>query len=243
MSTFVQTTNKCYFGAYDLSGSFRANGLSLKVEPQDSATWGVDTRTNKGGLQVVEFSGEGLAEHGAGLSETVLSADLGINSRLVTYAPTTGAEGEIAYSFGSLMSQLQPIGGSVGDMAAFIISGVGSGGFWFRGRVDHAKAARGSSGTGTGRELGAVSATQHLYSALHVFAASGGTPTLDVEIESDEADDFASAVTRLTHTQFNAIGSEISRAAGPFTDTWYRVNYTIGGSTPSFTFAVVIGVR
>ena len=199
MATFIQTTTKCYMGAYDLSSNFRANELSITAEPQDDTVWGSTVRSSAGGLYAIDFSGEGFYESdGTAKPDDVLTAAQGVAARLVTYAPTGGADGEPAYSFGSLQSSYQPFGGSVGDQAAFVVSGVGSGGLWVRGLVDHAKAARTTSGNGTGRQLGAVGATQKLYSALHVFAASGTSPTLDVVIQSDDNSGFTTALAKIT---------------------------------------------
>jgi hypothetical protein len=244
MATFVQTNVKCYVGAYDLSSNFKANELTIACEPQDDTAWGDTTRSNAGGLFNVSFSGEGFAESdGSTKPGDVFATGLGLADRLLTFAPTGGADGEVAYSFGSLQTAHQPFGGSVGDIAMFTVAGQGSGGLWVRGLVDHAKAARTTSGNGTGRQLGAVGATQKLYSALHVFAASGTTPTLDVVIQSDDNSGFTTPTTQITHTQATTITSQMLTLDGAIADDWFRVNYTIGGTTPSFTFAVVIGVR
>jgi hypothetical protein len=244
MSTFVQTNVRCYVGAFDLSSHFKTNEISISCEPQDDTAWGDTARSNAGGLFAISFSGEGFYEaNGDNLPDDVLTNGLGGAALTATIAPTGGTDGEVAYSFGSLESAYQPLGGSVGDMAMFTVAAVGSGGFWFRGLVDHAKGAETASGTGTGRQLGAVGATQKLYSAVHVFDVSGTSPTLDVVIESDDNSGFTSATTRITHEQSTTRASAMKKVDGAITDDWFRVNYTIGGTTPSFTFAVVIGVR
>lgn len=70
---------------------------------------------------------------------------------------------------------------------------------------------------------------------LSVTAASGTTPTLDVVIEDT-----------LDGTNWNAIGTFAQKAAAgrevinitvPFADQ-VRARWTIGGTTPSFTFAI-----
>ncbi|MEU4150833.1 hypothetical protein [Streptomyces sp. NPDC026659] len=73
---------------------------------------------------------------------------------------------------------------------------------------------------------------------------SGTTPTLDVVIESDNGSGFPSPITQLTFTQANAISGQILRTDGTaITDDWYRVKWTIGGTTPSFLFAVAFGIQ
>jgi len=75
-----------------------------------------------------------------------------------------------------------------------------------------------------------------LRAQLNVTAASGTTPTLDVLIE-DSVDGGATWNTVATFAQKTAAGREVVNLTGLFGDT-LRVRWTIGGTTPSFTFAV-----
>ena len=82
-----------------------------------------------------------------------------------------------------------------------------------------------------------------MFAALHVLSASGTSPTLDVVLQSDDNSGFSSAVSRITFTQATGITSQWSTLAGAQTDDYWRASYTIGGSaTPTFTFALVIGI-
>jgi len=99
-----------------------------------------------------------------------------------------------------------------------------------------------SSDTSTGQVLGAVGATEYLYAALHVFSVSAAD-TLDVIIQSDTVG-FSSPTTRVTFTQKAAIGSQYATpVAGAITDTYWRISYTVAGSDPSISFAVVMGIQ
>jgi len=92
-----------------------------------------------------------------------------------------------------------------------------------------------SSETATNASIGAVSATQSVYSALHVTAASG---TLDVIVESAPSN-WSSESTRITHTRFTAVGAEMLSTAGAITDAYWRVKWTLSGS---FDFIVSLGI-
>jgi hypothetical protein len=70
---------------------------------------------------------------------------------------------------------------------------------------------------------------------LNVSAASGTTPTLDVVIE--DTVDGTNWNTVATFTQKTAVGVQAVDITGLFTDQ-IRVRWTIGGTTPSFTFDV-----
>ncbi len=79
---------------------------------------------------------------------------------------------------------------------------------------------------------------------MHVVAASGTTPTLDMIVESDDNSGITSGVTRITFTQEVAVGAQYATAvAGPITDDWWRVGWTIGGTGPSFTVIVTVGIQ
>jgi hypothetical protein len=76
-----------------------------------------------------------------------------------------------------------------------------------------------------------------LRAQLNVTAASGTTPTLDVLIE-DTLDD-TTWNTVGTFVQKITTGREVINVTIPYTAT-LRVRWTVGGTTPSFTFAVHI---
>lgn len=97
--------------------------------------------------------------------------------------------------------------------------------------VSAARVASGNSGVLTG--YGPASA---LRAQLNVTAASGTSPTLNAVIE-DSVDDGATWNTIGTFAQRVATGREVINITTPFGDQ-LRVSWTIGGTGPSFTFAV-----
>lgn len=158
----------------------------------------------------------------------------------ISVCPATAADGSLAWLSQFNRTQYQLLG-QVGEVAPWSLTAQGA---WplVRGAVLHGPTARTSSGTGTSVQLGAVPSGQRLYVALHVFSVSGTTPSLTVAIQSDNATGFPSAATVTTLTAATAIGSQITRVAGPITDDWFRVSYTISGTSPSFLFAVTAGI-
>lgn len=71
---------------------------------------------------------------------------------------------------------------------------------------------------------------------LDVTAASGTSPTLNVVVE--DTLDGTNWNTIGTFAQRVAAGREVINITSPFGDT-VRARWTIGGTTPSFTFSVV----
>jgi hypothetical protein len=153
------------------------------------------------------------------------------------------ADGSPAYLLKSIPLAYTPVSGAVGELAMGTLAGSSSTGPVVRGKLLHpSNVSRTSSSTGTGRQLGAVAAGQSVYAAIHVISASG-TPTLDVIVQSDDNAGFTTPTTRLTFTQATGKTSQIVSAAGAITDDYWRVSYTIGGTgTPTFAFAVTVGI-
>jgi len=82
-----------------------------------------------------------------------------------------------------------------------------------------------------------------LYAGLHVTAFAGTSPTLDVLIESDSGSGFGTASSRIAFTQnTGSIQSQWGSVNGAVTDTYWRTKMTIGGSGPSFTVYVTLGI-
>lgn len=97
-----------------------------------------------------------------------------------------------------------------------------------------ASAARTTTAAGTA--VTGFAAARLLVLQLEVTAASGTLPTLDVIVE--DTVDGTNYNTIATFAQKSAAGREVIRLTTAFTNT-LRVNYTIAGTTPSFTFNVI----
>lgn len=244
MATFVLTQPTIHLGGVDLTDVSNQVSLSYESEAQDATTFGnAGTRINKGGLFVLSAEVSGFTDPEA-VGSTLFDRVGGANSRVFTVTDT-GTDGGSGMIFRSMTQSRQPLSGSVGDMAAANLSLAGkSGDPLVSGTVLHdTSSAETATGTGTARQVGAVASGESVYAALQVVAASGTSPTLDVTVQSDDASGFASPTTRLTFTQQTSTGAEWQSAAGAITDDWWRVSFTIGGTSPSFTFGVVLGIR
>jgi hypothetical protein len=196
--------------------------LSTEVEPLDTTAlcttgWTTVIGGNKSGSVDMEL----MADFADGLNDEQLWSYLGANDTAHSIV-TNSADGSLAYLFKGI------------PLSYKIIDGAPPG-----------SASRTASSVGTGRELGAVTATQRAYAALHVLSVSGTSPTLDVIVQSDDNGSFTTPTSRITFSQANATANrqQFSSVAGAITDTHWRVSYTIGGSgTPTFAFAVTVGI-
>lgn len=242
MAPRVLTDCKLWLDGFDLSGDMNALGLDYASETQDDTVFGDDTRSRLGGLKTFGFNHQGLWNGGDDEVDDVLFGDIGLVDVLMSAAPEIGAAGETAY-FGRIgLAEYSPAG-VIGEIFRFTVSGEASD-TPVQGTIMLNGSALTASGNGTARQLGAVAAGEKLYAGIHVLAASGTSPTLDVTVESDDNSGMTSATTRITFSQFTAIGSEWATPVdGAITDDWWRIDYTIGGTSPSFDVIVLLGIQ
>ena len=69
------------------------------------------------------------------------------------------------------------------------------------------------------------------------------TPTVTFKLQSDDNASFTSPTDRITFTDITAIGSDFQSVAGAITDDYWRLNYTISGTNPSFGIHATIGIE
>lgn len=244
MAKFVWQNVRLFAGTADLTGVNNKLEVTAERETKEStafATSGDVWAEVLAGVASTEISAEGQFEAGdTGKVDDETFADLA-SVIPVTVCPAGAADGALAYLTGALRTDYT-VGGSVGDVAPWSASMAGN---WplARGVIAHPPGtARTSTGTGTAVQLGAVSASQQLYAALHVLSLSGSSPSITVKVQSDDNSGFTSATDRLTFSAATARSGQLLRVAGAITDTYFRVSYTISGSSPSILFAVSFGI-
>jgi hypothetical protein len=232
----VIVRGQVYLGEVDMTGQANAVAINYSANATDNTTYGDDTTTMAaGGVKQFDASIEGYWN---GTEEGVLFADVGTDT-VLTAVNGTGVVGDPAFCLPVVLGASNS-SGAHGELLAYNAS-MSSRGNMGRGMLG-CNATLVSSGSQAGVELGAVSATQKLVASLHVISASAGD-TIDVIIESDVNDSWASPTTVLTFTQAAAATSEIIEVDGAITDTWFRVTYVIAGDGgESFAAKAAIGI-
>lgn len=238
---------RLFIGGIDMSGTGNKIEIGEEWEAKKTTNWrSGGAEDNLAGLGKVELSADGCWEAGdASMPDDAMWA-----SRRVIEPWSAGPTGASDLAPGNLMYLTRALRtkstilGTVGDVAPYSASAVGS---WplVRGQSAHASGVpRTASGSGTSLHLGALAAGQHMYANLHVIDLSGtGTPTITVKVQSDNGTGFPTPTDRGTFAAKTAIGGEALRIAGPVTDDWWRVSWTITGSTPSFLFLASLGIE
>ncbi|MFG2276972.1 hypothetical protein ACGFNY_45355 [Streptomyces chartreusis] len=244
MGKTVLTNVRCFAVGVDLTGNSNKIELSSEIEAKETTNYGSSGyKEFVGGLGSAELSGEGQWE--AGATDKVDDgawAGLGGVGPWSVSANNGAAVGDLAYFTQFLRADYKLLG-EVGEVAPWSSTAKSS---WplVRGQFAHPPGtARTATGTGTALNLGAVAANKRLYASLHVLSAAGTTPSITARVESDDNSNFTSATTRLTFTATGAVGGEALRTDGTaITDTWWRIAWTISGTTPSFLFAAALGI-
>lgn len=217
------------------------NSVSFEqgLEPQDCTVFGNSARKYAGGLFTASLSADGYADFGNGYDGALDTVFRNRTSTVASVSPDS-TDFSVGYFFEALQSEMTPLSGSVGDMAAISVMATTRGTYGpIRGNILVPSASRAGSSSGTARQLGAVSATQRVFAAAHVTAAAGGT--LDITVKSDDNSGMTTPTTQITIPQFAAVtGSAFGSTAGAITDDWWRVTWTIASGT--YTFVVFVGI-
>ena len=245
MSKTILTNVRCFAVGVDLTGSTNKVELSSEVEVKESTNYASQGyKEVMGGLASAEISGEGQWEAGdpSKVDDASWSQLGGIGPWSIS-ANNAANAGDLAYFTSALRSEYK-LGDEVGEIAPWTSTAKSN---WplVRGQFAHPPGtARTASGTGTGLNLGAVAAGKRLYAALHVLSVAGTTPSITARVESSVDNTFASPTTRLTFTAASTVGGQILRTAGTaITDPWWRVAWTISGTSPSFLFTAALGIQ
>lgn len=245
MPKTILTNVRTFAVAADLTSVSNKVEVSAEVEDKDATNYASEGwKEVMGGLAAAEISAEGQWEAGdPSRVDDASWATLGGVGPWSISANNGATVGGLAYFTNALRASYK-IGEAVGEVAPWMSAAKSS---WplVRGQFAHPPGTpRTATGTGTGLNLGAVAAGRRMYAALHVLSAAGVTPSLTARVESSVDNTFAAPTTRLTFTAATAAGGQILRTAGTaITDPWWRIAWTITGTTPSFLLVASLGVQ
>ncbi|WP_329471681.1 hypothetical protein OIE75_20260 [Streptomyces sp. NBC_01723] len=244
MPKTVLTNVRCFAVGLDLTSNSNKVELTGEVDAKETTNYGSDGYKEViGGLGSAEISGEGQWEAGDDTKVDDASwSQLGGVGPWSVSANHSATVGGLAY-FTRAMRADYTLLAEVGEVAPWTSTAKSS---WplVRGQFAHPPGTiRTATGTGSGLQLGAVPASKRMFAALHVLSAAGTTPSVTARVESAADNTFASPTTRLTFAAATAPGGQILRTDGTaIAHTWWRLAWTITGTTPSFLFAAALGI-
>ena len=245
MPKTILTNVRTFALGVDLTSQSNKVELSAEFEDKDTTNYASQGwKEVVGGLGSAEISAEGQWEAADDTKVDNASwSHLGGVGPWSVSANNAASVGDLAY-FTSALRSGYTLFDAVGEVAPWSGTAKSS---WplVRGQFAHPPGtARTATGTGTGLNVGAVAAGRRMYAALHVLSASGTTPSITARVESSVDNTFASPTTRLTFTAATAAGGQALRTDGTaITDTWWRLAWTISGTTPSFLFVASLGIQ
>lgn len=226
-------------GAYRLSSDHNSIALNLNQSVvQVPPVFGDTARKVLAGPYMISAEGEGLYQAASSPQGviTTLEARIGVNKAadIVTIGDTK-ADGDEAYIFKGVQEALAH-GGRHGEVNKFRVSTKGA--YRYVPGTRLLIAQQTGAGAGTARNLGAVSAVQSIYAALHVFQFVGTTMTM--ALQSDDASGFSTPTERIAFAPATGITSEWKELTQAITDTWWRASWA--GTFTSFTASLVVGI-
>lgn len=234
---------RIYLETADLTGWSNKVEMSAPIAEEDKTTFGSGGwKERVGGLADTAVAVDGFWE-ASDLSrpDDMFWANLGASQAALTVVPTSGAAGSLAYLTRAQVKDYKP-GAAVGKLLAWSTSVAGNTPL-VRGQIMHPQGTpRTATGTGTGYQLGAVTAAQRMYANLHVLSVAGTTPSITVTLQSSVDNTFAAPTDRIAFTADTDLDGQAANLVGPVTDTWWRAAWTITGTGPSVLFAVAAGI-
>jgi hypothetical protein len=249
MATYAALNHTTWLDSYDMTSDLNQTSLSISKEPRDTTTFGTAAaptiaHARIAGLEDVQSVVAGLWQSGVGLVDPQAFTNLG-GLKVVTQTPA-GVETERAYFYQARDFEYRTFG-NVGDPMPFALAIQGARGAGalsagaVAGYLAKAKGTVSATGVlGTGKQMGAVSASQFLYAAVHLFGTAATTIT--IIIESDDNSGFTTPTTRATIGPLTTVGGTwMSRVAGPFTDNWWRLN--VSAITGTWTIGAAFGIK
>ena len=241
MPTEVLKDVKIYYEELDLSGQSNEGALEYEVEPLDDTVFGDTTRSAKGGLLSCSMVVSGFVDLDEAGQDERLFAELNTQGEVMSIIFQGEAENNVGYMFQPLLHQYD-LTGELGTLFAFEIEATNRGAKLIRATMLGAELTATANGTSTARQLGAVTASQRVYAAIHVLSVSGSSPTLNVLLRSDDSSGMGTPTTQITFSEATAAISQFLSAAGAIDDDWWDISFTITGGSPSFRFVVIVGI-
>lgn len=218
-------------GASELRGELTSVSWSAQVDLLDATSFAGTARTWEVGLVSAELTFEGFFVPVT--FDQVVAADLGAATPVPVSVGPDGVDqvGKRAYLVAARAQQYE-----VSSPTAELVSasvGYRSDARIGLGTVLAELAARTASGTGTTQDNGA-STSNGAIANLHVTSA-GGSPTLGVKVQhSADQNTWADLITFTTATGATAESKTVTGTV----NRYVRATWTIGGTSPSFTFVV-----
>lgn len=243
MAITAQLTPKIFLGSFAATNYLNALEWGVDMDTKDRTTFGdVPYAQYVGSLKTLVCTNNGFNDYAAAAIDEWQRANYG-SQQAVSLAYTGEATGNTVVISRGLLGGYRMANQSVGEIPAVALALQGSGTIVAEGQVTQISTGTiTANGNTTPVNVGAVSATQSIYAAIHVLSVTGTTPSATFQLASSTTSGGAYTVRGSAGTALTAAGWQWISAAGAFTDTWWRLNVTVSGTTPVFTVFASIAI-
>ena len=231
MPTFTHGKNASVFSnGYDVSSYLSSVTVAGEADVAEVTTLGADDKAYIGGLRDATLSAEGFFSGASGAIDELLEARLG-STTTWTVVMQADAVGALAYCARAVDTSYET-GAELGGAVAITAEGQITGGREAA-RVLHPLGSETATGESASVD-NSLSTSNGLSAYLHVTAASGTTPTLDVKVQHSA--DNSTWADLATFTQVTSANGYERIAATGTVNRYIRAQFTLGGTSPDFTF-------
>lgn len=223
--------SKVYVNSSDFSSYFNSVDVARTADVAESTTFGLGSKSYITGNKDGTFSVTGFFDATA---DGVLQPLLG-GADMVFVLGVDGVDATDGCSFAKGNINNYGVSSAVGDIVATSLDIQADSGVYNGTVLENATVT--ATGSGTARD-NAVATGNGGGAFLIVQTASGTTPTIDAKITHSA--DNSTYADLVTFTQATSTTAEVKTvSAGTTVNRYLKVQYTVGGTTPSF--AVIVG--
>lgn len=239
MAIEVPTSLVCALDGIRLSNYANQIEVGLDVATFDATTFGSGSFTEAGAaLRGMVVNIGGMNDFDA--IETLLAGEFA-SAAVLTVAPIGDTAGNVAMIGQGIVNAWRMVSASVGGPSAIQVPMTNTPtGRPLQGLVTRATATA-VTATATTTAVNAGAAPTNAYASFHVLAVSGTNPTITAQLQSSTSSGGSFTNRGSASASRSAVGGDWVVGATT-TDTWWRLNLTVGGTNPSFTVLAAIGV-
>ena len=234
----VLRDQRLFLGGLSLSSQSNSVSISLETDEKDRTALEDVGRRRVGGLEDSSIGASGFFD--AGAVDAALFSAVGLSGQVIGVTAPDVVEGVTAYALQSMIGSYTPVDGSVGDLGEFDLAASADGPI-IRGELN---ALRDLTATGVGAvsNLQSVQSGRSLYAALFVTALSAGA-TLECTIRSASSSGFGSATQRIDLGSLTETGAAWGVYEGNTSHAYFRPSFTLTGTDPSASVALILAVQ
>lgn len=241
MAVTAVTQARIYVGSFEFTSFSNQAEWGGDVAVKEVTTFGTDFQQFVPSLKTFQCNTAGFNDY-AGASVDEVVRGLYGSRRVATLTNTTPATGNLAHVGQGIVGGWRAINiAAPGDVPS---TGIVIGdGYTATGQLTQISTSTvTATGNSTPVNVGAVATGRTILAAIHVLSVTGTTPSLTAQLASSTTSGGAYTARGTAGAAITAAGDQLITAAGPFTDTWWRLNYTVSGTTPVFTVVASIAI-